>query len=113
MYKLVSENEGIRFQFKEEDDNILNRMKEQTSNYNNSILKFPLENMIVEDYFNTETDAAMPLDSAEKLKKSLRFFYLHEFYDAVTLNEDLVNDFEFLKIFDIFANAKSFSSPCL
>lgn len=112
MYKLFKDNPFYKYKFKEEDDNILNRIKEQTSSYNNILLKFPLDNSIIGNYFDWENFSVIQ-DNNENLRRNIKIFDLHEYYDALTLADDLVTNLEFLKIFDSISNGKSFSSICV
>lgn len=115
MSKLVNENEGMRFQFREEEDNLINRMKEQTSSYNNSVLKFPfpLDHSIIDDYFNTENHLGFGSDILDKLLNKLMIFDLHEYYDAITFYEGFSQSFEFIKIFDLVSGGRCFNSNCM
>jgi hypothetical protein len=113
MYKLYKDNPILKFKFKEEDDNIFNRIKEQTSCYNNILLKFPLDNSMIGDYFDWEIFTNCNQDNNENLRKNIKIFDLHEYYDAITLSDDIVSNLEFLKIFENISNGKSFTSLCL
>jgi hypothetical protein len=113
MFKLNKDNPFYKFKFKEEDDNIFNRIKEQTSSYNNILLKFPLDNSIIGDYFDWEIFTNCNQDNNENLRKIIKIFDLHEYYDAITLAQDLVTNLEFLKIFENISNGKSFTTLCL
>ena len=113
MYKLIKENPLYKLKFKEEDDNIFNRIKEQTSSYNNILLKFPIDNSMIGDYFDWELFASVNQEVNEKIRKKIKVFDLHEYYDAITLADELVTDMEFLRIFELISNGKSFSSVCV
>lgn len=114
MSKLINLNPNYRFKFKEEVDNVFNRLKQQTSSYNNVILKFPLENLIIEDYFDIEIMIKANEDNFnDSLRKNLKLFDLHEYYDAMTFTEKFVENSNFLKAFDIVSKGKSFTSICM
>ena len=114
MSKIINLNPNYKFKFREEDDNIFNRLKEQTSSYYNAILKFPLENLIIEDYFLMENSLSVNEDNInESLKNNLKVFDLHEYFDAITLTEKFVENLSFLREFDIVSKGKSFTSICM
>ena len=115
MKKFIKDTSNYRFQFKLEDDNLYNRIKEQTSCYNNNIFNFPQDMSIIEEYFNfekIEENEVLDTNYENDLCNNLKVFDLHEYYDTMTFTEEFLQNLNFIKVFEYFSKGKAFTSVC-